>query len=136
MGTYRSGEKFETAMVEKRKAQYTYQEGETYFFMDSETFDTIPVASNIVKEKEDLIFEGMELDLVEFKNNVIEVQLPVSFVYEIIETEPNAKGNTATGHTKPAVISSGATITVPGYLNKGDMIKIDTTTRTFSERAK
>jgi len=134
--TYRSGEKFETAMVEKRKAQYTYKEGETYFFMDSETFDTIPVPAQVVDEKEDLIFEGMEITLVEFKNSVIEAQLPVSFVYEIIETEPNAKGNTASGHTKPAIISSGATITVPGYLNQGDMIKVDTENRSFSERAK
>jgi len=132
--TYRSGEKFETALVEKTKAQYTYMEGETYFFMDSETFDTIPVPSTVVKDKEDLIFEGMEITLIEFKNKIIEAQLPVNFVYEIIETEPNAKGNTTQGHTKPATISSDAVITVPGYLNQGDMIKIDTEKRSFSER--
>merc|ERR1712176_1193983 len=64
--TYRSGEKFQTALVEKRKAAYTYNEGETYFFMDSETFDTITVASSVVKDQADLIAEGMEISLVEF----------------------------------------------------------------------
>merc|ERR1712232_587971 len=86
--TYRSGEKFETAMIEKRKAQYTYQEGEAFFFMDSESFETIAVDKKVVDDKEDFIDEGMELNLIEFKGNVIEVDVPKSYVYEIVETEP------------------------------------------------
>lgn len=133
--TYRSGEKFETAMIEKKAAQYTYNEGEAFFFMDSETFDTIPVAKQIVGDKVDLIPEGMELTLVEFKENIIEVVLPKTFVYEIVETEPNVKGNTAQGYTKPATLSSGAVITIPGYLEQGENIKVDTEKRAFVERA-
>lgn len=103
--------------------------------MDSETFDELAVNSNIVEEKTKWIAEGMELTLVEFKGNIIEVVVPNTFVYEVIETEPNAKGNTAQGHTKPATISSGAIITVPGYLNQGEMIKVDTEKATFVSRA-
>lgn len=75
------------------------------------------------------------MNLVFFKDNVIEVAVPQTGVYEIAETEPTMKGNTAQGHTKPATLSCGATITVPGYLAQGDMIKVDTDKRVFLERA-
>jgi len=133
--TYRSGEKFQTAMIEKTGHQYTYQDGETYFFMNSETFEEVPVGSKSVDEQKDWLEEGMQVNLIFFKGNVIEVVVPTTGVYEIVETEPNVKGNTAQGHTKPAVLSSGATITVPGYLNQGEMIKVDTSKRSFIERA-
>lgn len=133
--TYRSGEKFETAMIEKSQHQYTYQDGDTFFFMNSETFEEVPVSSKTVDNQSDWLEEGMEVSLVFFKENVIEVVVPSTGVYEIIETEPNVKGNTAQGYTKPAVLSCGATITVPGYLEQGEIIKVDTTKRAFLERA-
>eukprot|EP00543_Licmophora_paradoxa_P016687 CAMPEP_0202465804 /NCGR_PEP_ID=MMETSP1360-20130828/66787_1 /ASSEMBLY_ACC=CAM_ASM_000848 /TAXON_ID=515479 /ORGANISM="Licmophora paradoxa, Strain CCMP2313" /LENGTH=233 /DNA_ID=CAMNT_0049089713 /DNA_START=150 /DNA_END=851 /DNA_ORIENTATION=- len=134
--TYRSGEKFQTALIEKKAAQHTYvDENNNYFFMDSETFDEIIVGGNIVDEKAKWISEGMELTLVYFKGNVIEVVVPSSFVYQIVETEPNVKGNTSQGHTKPALLDSGATISVPGYLNQEEMVKVDTDKGVFLERA-
>lgn len=133
--TYRSGEKFETAMIEKTKHQYTYQDGDTFFFMNSETFEEVPVGSKTVDDQSDWLEEGMEVSLVFFKENVIEVVVPSTGVYEITETEPNVKGNTAQGYTKPAILSCGATITVPGYLDQGEMIKVDTAKRAFLERA-
>lgn len=133
--TYRSGEKFETAMIEKNDFQYTYEDGSLFFFMNSETFEEVPVSANTVDDQKDWLEEGMDVSLVFFKGNVIEVVVPSTGVYEIVETEPNVKGNTAQGHTKPAVLSCGATVTVPGYLNQGEMIKVDTGKRSFVERA-
>ena len=103
--------------------------------MNSETFEEVPVGKKVVDDQEDWLEEGSEVKLVFFKGNVIEVVVPSSGVYEIVETEPNVKGNTAQGYTKPAVLSCGATITIPGYLDQGEMIKVDTQKRAFLERA-
>lgn len=103
--------------------------------MDSETFEEIIVPNKVVGDREDWIVEGMEVNLVIFKEKCIEVVTPSSAVFEIAETEPNVKGNTAQGYTKPAKLSCGATITVPGYLEQGEMIKVDTEKGTFLERS-
>uniref|UniRef100_A0A7S4A9A7 Elongation factor P n=2 Tax=Pseudo-nitzschia australis TaxID=44445 RepID=A0A7S4A9A7_9STRA len=133
--TYRSGEKFETALIEKDDHQYTYADGDIFFFMNSETFEEVPVSAKVVDDQKDWLEEGMQVALVFFKGNVIEVVVPTTGFYEIVETEPSLKGNTAQGYTKPAVLSCGATVTVPGYLESGEMIKVDTSKRTFLERA-
>eukprot|EP00548_Thalassiothrix_antarctica_P014184 CAMPEP_0194176518 /NCGR_PEP_ID=MMETSP0154-20130528/10424_1 /TAXON_ID=1049557 /ORGANISM="Thalassiothrix antarctica, Strain L6-D1" /LENGTH=215 /DNA_ID=CAMNT_0038890735 /DNA_START=73 /DNA_END=720 /DNA_ORIENTATION=- len=130
--TYRSGEKFETAMIEKKKSQYTYSdENGNLFFMDSETFEEVVVDSKVVDDKEKWIDEGMELSLVYFNDEVIEVNLPSNYVYKIIETTQAKKGT-----TKPATLSCGAVINVPGYLEEGEMIKVDTDKAEFLERTK
>ena len=103
--------------------------------MNSDTFEEVPVSSKTVDSQSDWLEEGMEVSLVFFKENVIEVVVPSTGVYEITQTEPNVKGNTAQGYTKPAVLSCGATITVPGYLEQGEMIKVDTAKQAFLERA-
>jgi len=103
--------------------------------MNSETFEEVPVSSKVVDDQADWLEEGMDLSLVFFKGNVIEVVVPQTGVYEIVETEPTMKGNTAQGYTKPAVLSCGATVTVPGYLEQGEMIKVDTGKREFLQRA-
>lgn len=103
--------------------------------MNSETFEEVPVDSKIVEDKKDWIEEGMEVNLVFFKGKCIEVVVPSTGIYEIVETEPNIKGNTAQGYTKPAILSCGATISVPGYLEQGEKIKVDTEKREYLERA-
>lgn len=103
--------------------------------MNSETFEEVPVSAKVVGDRKDWIEEGKEVSLVFFKGNVIEVVVPSTGVYEVVETEPNVKGNTAQGYTKPAVLSCGATISVPGYLEQGEMIKVDTEKGIFLERA-
>jgi elongation factor P len=135
--TYRSGEKFETAMIEKSPAQYTYKdENGNFFFMDSASFEEIVIPSQVVGDKEQWVSEGMEVNLVTFKGNVIEVVVPSTAIFEIVETEPNVKGNTAQGYTKPATLDCGATINVPGFLEQGERIKVDTDKGIFLERAK
>mmetsp|Transcript_34467 Transcript_34467/g.51435 ORF Transcript_34467/g.51435 Transcript_34467/m.51435 type:complete len:227 (-) Transcript_34467:188-868(-) len=133
--TYRSGEKFQTAMIEKNGAQFTYaDENGNHYFMDMETFEEVAVGPKIMEDVEQWMCEGMEVNLVNFKGNVIEVVVPNTYTFEIVETEPSIKGNTAQGHTKPAVLNCGATITVPGYLETGEMIKVDTGKKEFLSR--
>ncbi|KAL7470681.1 hypothetical protein ACHAXS_010915 [Conticribra weissflogii] len=133
--TYRSGEKFETAEILRKPSQYTYEDDAgNYFFMDSESFEEIMVESKIIEDQKKWISEGMECDLIFFKGEVIEVRVPSPFVFEVVETEPNVKGNTAQGYTKPAKLSCGATISVPGFVEQGSSIKVDTEKGEYIER--
>jgi len=133
--TYRSGEKFETAMIEKKPSQFTYEdENGNYCFMDSETFEEVMVEAQSVQDQKKWISEGMECQLIYFKGQVIEVKAPSPYIYEIVETEPNIKGNSVQGHTKPAVLECGATITVPGFVDQGSRVKVDTENGTYMER--
>mmetsp|Transcript_406 Transcript_406/g.802 ORF Transcript_406/g.802 Transcript_406/m.802 type:complete len:225 (+) Transcript_406:89-763(+) len=135
--TYRSGEKFETAQIDRQPSQYTYEdESGNYFFMDSETFEEVMVESQIVEDQKKWIIEGMEVNLVFFKGEVIEVQVPSPYVYEIVETEPNVKGNTAQGYTKPALLDCGATINIPGFIEQGASIKVDSEKGEYIQVAK
>jgi elongation factor P len=108
---------------------------DSYFFMNSATFEEIPVSNKIVDDKAQWIGEGSEVKLVLFKDSVIEVIPPSPAIYEIVETEPTMKGNTASSHTKPAVLSCGATITIPGFIEQGQKIKVDTEKGIYLERA-
>lgn len=132
--TYRSGEKFETAEITKFDAQYTYSEGETYFFMNSETFEEVTVPAKVVGDREKWLSEGSEVTLVKFKDSIIEVVTPSPAIYEVVETEPNVKGNTAQGYTKPATLDCGAVITVPGFVEQGSKIRVDTEKGEYIER--
>jgi len=135
--TYRSGEKFETAMVEKKKAQFTYpDENGNFFFMDMETFDEVMIEAPLVEDVKEWITEGLECDLITFKEKCIEVKVPNPMIYEVVDTEPSIKGSTVNALTKPAVLESGATVTVPGFVEIGTRIKVDTEKREYLERAK
>ena len=134
--TYRSGEKFETAMIEKNPAQYTYpDENGNYFFMDSESFEEVMVEAKVMEDTKKWIVEGMECALIYFKGKVIECVTPSPYVYEVVETDPSVKGNTVNAHTKPGVLSCGATVTIPGFIDQGSMIKVDTAKGEYVERA-
>lgn len=102
--------------------------------MDSATFEEMAVDEKVVDDRADWMTEGSECTLVVFKDKVIEVVVPSPAIYEIVETEPNVKGNTAQGYTKPAVLSCGATISVPGFLEQGTMIRVDTDKGEYIER--
>jgi elongation factor P len=102
--------------------------------MDSATFEEIAVDTKIVGDKGQWLSEGGALSLIQFKDKVIEVDTPSPCIYTITETEPNIKGNTAQGYSKPAVLDCGATISVPGYLEPGQKIKVDTEKGIFLER--
>mmetsp|Transcript_13949 Transcript_13949/g.38343 ORF Transcript_13949/g.38343 Transcript_13949/m.38343 type:complete len:226 (-) Transcript_13949:75-752(-) len=133
--TYRSGEKFQTAQIDKIGHIFSYADENNFSFMNAESFEETLVPISIVDESAKWISEGMELNLIFFNDKCIEVVVPLSNTYEITDTEPNVKGNTAQGYTKPATLDSGAIISVPGYLEAGDKIRVDTDRGAFLQRA-
>jgi elongation factor P len=103
--------------------------------MNIETFEELNTDEKMVGDRAQWLSEGCEVTLIQFKDKVIEVVPPSTAVYEIVETEPNMKGNTAQGYTKPAKLDCGATINVPGFLEQGAKIKVDTEKGVYLERA-
>ncbi len=121
-------EKFEQAFVERRDMEYLYNDGELYYFMDPETYEQMPVGSDILGDNFKFVKENMVCKLISFKGSVFSVEPPTFVELEITETEPGVKGNTATNVTKPATVETGAVVRVPGFMNEGEIIKIDTRT--------
>jgi elongation factor P len=132
----RSGEKFELADVEDRTLQYIYPDGEMYVFMSSVSGDQMSVHKDIVADAADFLIDGIEVQITIYKGNPVSVSLPPHIVVQITETEPGIKGDTATNVSKPAKISTGATVPVPLFVNEGDWIKVDTRSRSYLERSK
>ena len=129
-------EKFEQAFVERRDMEYLYNDGELYYFMDPETYEQTPIGADVLGDNFKFVKENMICKLVSFKGNVFAVE-PLTFVDLLItETEPGVKGNTATNVTKPATVETGAVVRVPGFMNEGELIQIDTRTGECLGRAK
>ena len=126
--------KFAAAVVERKDMQYSYSDGDLYYFMDNETFDQVPLNADKLPDSFKFVKEGMECRLVSFKGNVFSVEPPMFVELEVTHTEPGVKGNTATNATKPATVETGAEIKVPMFINEGDVIKIDTRTSEYLER--
>ena len=126
--------KFAAAVVERKDMQYSYSDGDLYYFMDNETFDQVPLNADKLPDSFKFVKEGMECRLVSFKGNVFSVEPPMFVELEVTQTEPGVKGNTATNATKPATVETGAEIKVPLFINEGDVIKIDTRTSEYLER--
>ena len=120
--TFRPTEKFEQARIEKKNMEYSYNDGDLYYFMDPETFDMIPIGKDQV---------GMILS---YKGNVFGIEPPTFVELAIAETEPGFAGNTATGATKPATLETGAVIQVPLFVDGSDIIRVDTRTGEYMER--
>lgn len=132
----RSGEKLEPADVEDRTVQYIYPDGEMYHFMNSNSGEQIAVHKDAVGEAADFLIDGLEVQVTLYKGNPVSVSLPPHIVVQVVETEPGVKGDTATNVTKPAKISTGATVAVPLFVSEGEWIKVDTRTATYLERSK
>jgi len=132
----RSGERFDPADVEDRTLSYIYQEGEMYVFMHPKTGDQVSVHQDIVGDDAGLLMDGIDVTITIYNGNPVSIELPPHIVAQITETEPGVRGDTANNVTKPAKISTGATINVPIFVTEGEWIKIDTRTRNYLERAK
>ncbi|MGB0543148.1 MAG: elongation factor P [Longimicrobiales bacterium] len=124
--TYRAGEKVNDVRLERRPVNYSYADGDIYYFMDANTFDMIPIAGELLGEgqlkflKENMACEGLVHD-----ENVISVELPQFVELEVTQTDPGFKGDTAQGATKPATLETGAVVNVPLFVEEGDVLKID-----------
>jgi elongation factor P len=124
--TFRAGETVPQATIEKSVMQHTYKEGDEYVFMDMESFEEGRLNAAQIGGPVKYLKEGMEVSVVRWNNQVLEVELPNSVVLEVTETDPGVKGDTATGGTKPAIVETGAQVMVPLFISIGEKIKIDT----------
>ena len=124
--TYRSGEKVTDVRLERRPVNYSYTDGQLYYFMDANTFEMIPIAGDLLGENQlKFLKENMECEGLVHDDNVISVELPQFVELSVTQTDPGFKGDTAQGATKPATLETGAVIQVPLFVEEGDVLKID-----------
>ena len=132
--TFNPTEKVEQARIERKEMEYLYEDGGLYYFMDQETYEQIPLSKEQLGDALKFIMENMTVIILSYKGNVFAVEPPTNVELKVVETEPGVKGNTATNVTKPAKVESGAVITVPMFVNEGDVIRIDTRTGEYLAR--
>ncbi|HAL63324.1 MAG: elongation factor P [Clostridia bacterium] len=132
--TFRPTEKVEEAHIERKNMEYSYNDGDLYYFMDQETFDMLPIGKDQIGDALKFVKENMVCMILSYKGSVFGIEPPTFVELAVTETEPGFAGNTATGATKPATLETGASIQVPLFVNEGDMIRIDTRTGEYMER--
>jgi len=124
--TYRSGEKVKDVRLERRPVNYSYTDGDLYYFMDANSYDMIPIAGDLLgADQLKFLKENMECQGLVHDDTVISVELPQFVELEVTQTDPGHKGDTAQGATKPATLETGAVINVPLFVEEGDVLKID-----------
>lgn len=128
--------KFEEAFVERTDVEYSYNDGDLYYFMDLESYDMVPIAVDTLPENFKFVKENDQCKLMSYKGKVFSVEIPNFVELEITQTEPGVRGDTATNVTKPAIVETGAEIKVPLFINEGDRIQIDTRTGEYMARCK
>ena len=131
---FRSGEKVQAADIEDRKMQYLYQDGEQLVFMDSESYDQIPFTTEQVGDARKYLLENTDVDVLFWRGQPINLELPAFIEAAISQCEPGVKGDTASGGTKLATLETGATVQVPLFLKQGERIRVDTRTGQYVER--
>lgn len=134
--TFRSGEKVDTPELEEKKMQYLYAADKDRYFMDTASFEQISLNEVQLGDSINYLKENMEIKVLYFKGQPINIEIPMFVELKIVQTEPGVRGDTASGGSKPATLETGAVIKVPFYLNEGDVVKVDTRTGTFIERVK
>ena len=132
--TFRARETVPQANLEKSTTQHTYNEGDDYVFMDMESYEENRLSARQIGDRIKYIKEGMEVNVVRWDEQILEVELPNTVVLEITQTDPGLKGDTATGGTKPAIVETGAMIMVPLFITTGERIRIDTRTDSYQGR--
>ena len=133
--TYRSDERLEQAMIDKRDMQYLYHDGDDYIFMDQSTFDQVPVSSKTLGDAANFLKETGKAMLMLHDDEIIGIELPASVELEIAETEPGIQGDRVSGARKSATLETGFVVQVPLFIGPGEMVKIDTRTGDYITRA-
>ncbi len=134
--TWKSGEKLEPADVEMRQMQYIYQDGDNFVFMDPVSGDQQFIHKDSMGDSKLFLADGMNVEVTLLKERPIGVELPAHVELQITESEPGIKGDTASGATKPATLSTGAIVQVPLFVSEGEWVKVDTRTGSYLERVK
>lgn len=132
--TFRSGERMEEARLIEEKYQYSYNDGDLYHFMHTQTYEMLPVGKDVVGEAENYLKENEAVGLLFHDGKVLSISLPTSVDLVITQTDPGVQGDRAQGGTKPATLETGATIQVPLFVNEGETVRVDTRTGGYMER--
>ena len=134
--TFNPSDKYPTAYIERKKMEYSYNDGELYYFMDPESFELIPIESSVLDDSFRFVKENDTCTVMSYKGSVFGVEPPRFVELEVTSTEPGFAGNTATNTLKPATLETGAEIKVPLFIEEGEKINIDTTTGEYLGRSK
>lgn len=132
--TFSPTDKMPKAHIDRKEMQYLYNDGDLYYFMDTETYEQLPLNKDTLGDSLKFVKENMIVKVLSYKGNVFGIEPPTFVELVVTHTEPGFKGDTATGATKPATVETGATIKVPLFVNQGDVIRIDTRTGEYMER--
>lgn len=132
--TFRAGEKVTRAHLERKTMQFLYGSGSDYFFMDTESYEQFSLDEKQLENAVKFLIENMEIDVIEFKGEVVGVEVPMFVELTVAETDPGFKGDTASGGSKPAKLETGLVVQVPFFINEGDKIRVDTRTGGYMER--
>jgi elongation factor P len=132
--TFDSGEKFPRVDLDERTVTFQYQDGDLYYFMDTETFEQIPLTTAQLGDNKYYLLDGLNFELVSYNDEPLSIEPPITVDLRVTYTEPGFKGDTATGGTKPATLETGLTVQVPLFVSTGDLIRVKTDTATYLER--
>lgn len=131
-----TGARVDEANIEKKKAQFLYLDGESFYFMDPISFEQFPLSKNIVGDQAEYLKDGMEVNLIVSDGEALSLELPNSLIYTISQTGPGEKGNTVSNVYKDATLDNGLVVKVPMFMKVGDKIKVDTRSGQYIERVK
>ena len=134
--TFKSGAKIEFIRVTSKKFQYLFRDGDSFVFMDNNTYEQVQVDSLLMVDGNFYINEGDSIEISFDNEEIIGLLLPPKTILKVIQTDPGHKGNTATNALKPATLETGLEVQVPLFINEGDLVKIDTKDGSYSERVK
>jgi elongation factor P len=134
--TFNAGVKVGLAIVERKEMQYLYRDGDTFVFMDTETYEQVPVSAEVVADLSRYLSEGSIATVAQHQSNPIAVELPASVVLRVTQTQGAVRGDTRTNVTKPATLETGSVVQVPLFVEEGERIKVDTRTGQYIERVK
>ena len=133
--TFNPTEKFPTAFIERKDMEYSYNDGDLYYFMDPETYELVPINASDLSDNFKFVKENMTCKVLSYKGKVFGVEPPTFVTLQVTKTDPGFKGDTATNATKPATLETGAEIKVPLFIDEGEMINVDTRTGEYMSRA-
>ena len=133
--TFQTDEKFVRVRLDSRSMQYLYNDGDIHYFMDQESFEQTALNASQLGDTLNFLKEGNSVEVSSYKDKMVSVELPITVVLKVTETDPGFKGDTATGGSKLAKLETGFSVQVPLFINEGDTIKVDTRTGTYLERS-
>ena len=133
--TFNPNDKYPTAYIERKEMEYSYSDGDLYYFMDTETWEQIPIGKSVLGDNFKFVKENMVCKVLSYKGSVFGVEPPNFVELQVTATEPGFKGDTATNATKPATVETGAEVRVPLFIDEGEGIQIDTRTGEYLGRA-